>query len=94
MASRSAGWLRLNAFTGAVCCLLAGGAAASRLHSQAASTSVQQVPQQIDEEYTRLVRQSLQDPRITTELVDHLPASVTVPSPLKLLGRESLRPAS
>ena len=41
----------------------------------------------IDEEYTRLIRQNLQDSRITTELVDHLPASDTVPSPLKFLGR-------
>ena len=44
-------------------------------------------PQKIDEEYTRLIKQNLQDPRITTELVDHLPASDTVPSPLKFLGR-------
>ena len=43
--------------------------------------------QKIDEEYTRLIQQHLQDPRITTELVDHLPASDTVPSPLKFLGR-------
>ena len=34
-----------------------------------------------------LIKQNLQDPRITTELVDHLPASDTVPSPLKFLGR-------
>ena len=40
-----------------------------------------------DEEYTRLIRQYLQDPRITTELVDHMPASDTVPSPLKFFGR-------
>ncbi len=44
-------------------------------------------PQKTDDEYTRLIRQNLQDPRITTELVDHLPASDTVPSPLKFLGR-------
>src|SRR5262249_55996036 len=44
-------------------------------------------PQKIDEEYTRLIKQNLQDPRITTELVDHLPASDTVPTPLKFLGR-------
>src|SRR5262245_2406353 len=44
-------------------------------------------PQPVDEEYTRLIRQYLQDPRITTELVDHLPASDRVPSPLKFLGR-------
>src|SRR5436190_14130483 len=43
--------------------------------------------QRIDEEYTRLIKQNLQDPRISTELVDHLPASDTVPSPLKFLGR-------
>jgi hypothetical protein len=43
--------------------------------------------QKIDEEYTRLIKDNLQDPRITTELVDHLPASDTVPSPLKFFGR-------
>ena len=36
-------------------------------------------PQKIDEEYTRLIKEYLQDPRITTELVDHMPASDTVP---------------
>ena len=44
-------------------------------------------PQKIDEEYTRLIKEYLQDPRITTEYVDHMPASDTVPSPLKFLGR-------
>jgi Zinc carboxypeptidase len=43
--------------------------------------------QKLDEEYTRLIKQYLQDPRITTELVDHMPASATVPSPLKFFGR-------
>ncbi|OLC77502.1 MAG: hypothetical protein AUH72_17440 [Acidobacteria bacterium 13_1_40CM_4_65_8] len=43
--------------------------------------------QKIDEEYTQTIKQNLQDPRITTELVDHLPASDTVPTPLKFLGR-------
>jgi hypothetical protein len=42
--------------------------------------------QRIDEEYTRQIKQFLRDPRITTELVDHLPASSTVPSPLKHFG--------
>src|SRR5207247_5529260 len=37
--------------------------------------------------YTALIKQYLQDARITTELVDHLPASTTVPSPLKFFGR-------
>jgi hypothetical protein len=43
--------------------------------------------QKQDEEYTKLIKQYLQDPRITTELVDHMPASATVPSPLAFLGR-------
>ena len=45
------------------------------------------VQQKQDEEYTRLIKQYLQDPRISTELVDHMPASDTVPSPLKFFGR-------
>src|SRR5437868_2823318 len=44
-------------------------------------------PQKIDDEYTKLIKQNLQDPRVTPERVDHLPASDTVPSPLKFLGR-------
>src|SRR3989441_8587714 len=43
--------------------------------------------QKVDEQYTALIRQHLQDARISTELVDHLPASDTVPSPLKFFGR-------
>src|ERR1700744_5007618 len=44
-------------------------------------------PQKVDEEYTKLIKDYLQDSRITTELVDHMPASDTVPSPLKFFGR-------
>src|SRR5690242_8378643 len=51
------------------------------------TTAVAPAPQKMDEEYTGLIKQYLQDPRITTELVDHMPASDTVPSPLKFLGR-------
>ena len=43
--------------------------------------------QTVDQEYTNKITEYLRDPRITTELVDHLPASATVPSPLKFLGR-------
>lgn len=39
-----------------------------------------------DVEYTRLIKEDLSDPRVTTELVDHLPASATVPTPLKFFG--------
>ena len=43
--------------------------------------------QKQDEEYTRKIKEALRDSRITTELVDHLPASSTVPTPLKFHGR-------
>jgi hypothetical protein len=42
--------------------------------------------QKNDEEYTKLIQQYLQDPRFSTEFVDHLPYSATVPTPLKFLG--------
>jgi hypothetical protein len=50
---------------------------ASVLHAQA---------QKMDAEYTAAIKKALSDPRISTELVDHLPASATVPTPLKFLG--------
>src|SRR4030095_127876 len=43
--------------------------------------------QRNDEEYTKKIKEYLQDSRITTELVDHLPASSTVATPLKFRGR-------
>ncbi|MEO7217423.1 MAG: M14 family zinc carboxypeptidase, partial [Gemmatimonadaceae bacterium] len=42
--------------------------------------------QAIDSAYTALIKKDLEDPRISTELVDYLPASPTVPTPLKVLG--------
>jgi hypothetical protein len=71
-----------------VCVALLSAPAAVRPSAQGRSARPAAGPtQKIDEEYTRIIRQDLQDPRITTELVDHLPASDTVPSPLKFLGR-------
>jgi hypothetical protein len=43
-------------------------------------------PQKIDEEYTSRIKKATPDPRILTELVDHMPVSAAVPSPLKFLG--------
>jgi hypothetical protein len=43
--------------------------------------------QKIDEDYTAKIKAATQDARIMTELVDHLPASDTVPTPLKFFGR-------
>ncbi len=56
-------------------------------HARADQETKPAAAQKIDEEYTKIITQDLQDPRITTELVDHLPASATVPTPLKFLGR-------
>lgn len=50
-----------------------------------AALGAQQQP--IDQEYTAKIREHLQDPRISTELVDHLPAHPTIPTPLKFFGR-------
>ena len=50
----------------------------------AASAGAQQP---IDSAYTAKIKEHLQDARITTELVDHLPASATVPTPLAVHGR-------
>jgi hypothetical protein len=39
-----------------------------------------------DAEYAKRILDNTPDKRILTELVDHLPVSATVPSPLKFLG--------
>jgi hypothetical protein len=64
---------------GVVACALA---AMPPLQAQKAAA-----PQKLDEAYTKLIKDYTQDPRISTELVDHMPASATVPSPLTFLGR-------
>ena len=55
-------------------------AAAPAVHAQAT--------QKNDEEYTRRIKALLTDPRISTELVDHLPASDKVPTTLQFKGIE------
>src|SRR5688500_2524852 len=49
-----------------------------------AGTALAQQPN--DEAYTADIRRFTTGPQFTTELVDHLPASDTVPTPLKFLG--------
>ena len=63
------------------------GAIVSLVVSAAASVPHLRALGQIDAEYTRIIRQNLDDPRMTTELVDHLPASDRVPTPLAYFGR-------
>jgi len=69
--------------------LIAGAVVATMTAGSFTVLNAQSKPaaQKIDAEYTAKIKESLQDPRITTELVDHLPASDTVPTPLKFLGR-------
>jgi len=49
-----------------------------------ASTALAQ--QQNDAEYTRQIKQFTTGPQFITEMVDHLPASARVPTPLKFFG--------
>ncbi len=44
------------------------------------------VAQEIDKEYTESIKKNTTEPFFLTELVDHLPASATVPTPAKFLG--------
>ncbi len=63
-------------------------AVAAALVTQSAAFAQQTVAAQAqDAEYGKLIAQHLVDKRFTTELVDHMPASDTVPSPLKFFGR-------
>jgi hypothetical protein len=66
---------------------LVSGSVFGQVKKGKSSPAAAPAAQKIDEEYTKLIKEYLQDPRITTELVDHMPASDTVPSPLKFLGR-------
>ena len=68
---------------GVVVALALAGTMASRPAAQSRAAGQQQKQ---DADYTAKIKEYLQDPRITTELVDHLPASDTVPTPLKVLG--------
>jgi hypothetical protein len=68
-----------------VCALACTAAAAG---AGAAGQSMTSVPgtQKLDADYTAKIKAATADPRILTELVDHMPASDKVPSPLKVLG--------
>ena len=57
---------------------------ASVLSAQAKPAAA--APVKLDAEYTALIKKNLSDARISTDLVDHLPASATVPTPLKAFG--------
>src|ERR1043166_2178889 len=84
--SRSTGALHrsssaLAAGAAAMLTMLSALTQVSPLSAQATTAS-----QRLDQQYTSRIRQVLSDSRISTELIDHLPASATVPTPLKFLG--------
>ncbi len=81
------------AFLAALALLLAFIIPAARAnashHSKTKTSSTKAkstAPQPLDEDYTAKIRQYTTEPFLSTPLVDHLPASKTVPSPDKILG--------
>jgi Zinc carboxypeptidase len=74
---------------GFVCGLAIAIAAAAGVHVPVRAQSgprTTATPQKLDEDYTARIKKATSDPRILTELVDHMPVSATVPSPLKFFG--------
>ena len=78
---------RFTTLTALLLLTLAPGFAQKKNTKAAPPAAATPAPQKMDEEYTKLIQEYLQDSRVTTELVDHMPASDTVPSPLKFFGR-------
>jgi hypothetical protein len=66
--------------------LMAGAGSAGMLAQSKAKPSLPAAPQKMDADYTAKIKAATADRRILTELVDHMPASDKVPSPLKFLG--------
>ncbi len=66
--------------------LAAPCAAPQKRKAPAPKTPPAPVRQKIDEGYTAKIKQYTTEPFFLTELVDHLPASDTVPSPERVLG--------
>jgi len=82
MASRFTTWTAVLLFT-----LAPGFAQKKNTKAATPAAPATPAPQKMDEEYTRLIHEYLNDSRVTTELVDHMPASDSVPSPLKFFKR-------
>ena len=71
----------------AICLLLALTlSAADKKSAKAPAPVPAAAPQKNDEGYTAKIRQYTTEPFFLTELVDHLPASDSVPTPEKVLG--------
>jgi len=68
----------------ALALVLAAGAYAPPAYAQGPRNTA--TPQKLDQDYGARIKKATPDPRILTELVDHMPVSATVPSPLKFFG--------
>ena len=68
--------LRRVAFSTALALIIGAGGVSARQAAQ----------QRLDQEYGKRIKDNTPDPRILTDLIDHMPVSDTVPSPLKFLG--------
>jgi hypothetical protein len=77
----------LTGLCAALALALAGAPLAARTrHTKFAKSAAKPAASAIDEPYTAAIRQYTTEPYISTELVNYLPASSTVPSPDKVLG--------
>src|SRR6476659_2460894 len=73
----------LRLATATAIAVAAAGAGATGTCAQAKAPAA---GQKLDADYTAKIKAATADPRILTELVDHMPASDKVPSPLKFFG--------
>ena len=76
------GWVML----GTVATIMFGATALAARQARSAPAVMQKTDQKNDEEYTKRIIDNTPDQRMQIELVNHLPASATVPTPLKILG--------
>ena len=65
-----------------LCAAATAGIGSTGMYAQSKPAAAQR----LDADYTAKIKAATADPRILTELVDHMPASDKVPSPLKVLG--------
>jgi hypothetical protein len=63
-----------------------GASTHAPLYAQQAASHASAAAQKLDDDYTARIKKATPDPRIITEYVDHMPASASVPSPLKFFG--------
>src|SRR4051812_47653587 len=85
MTRRFAGGVRVRLTCALALAAALAGPGSARPTAQGAGKSGAP-PQKLDADYTAKIKAATADPRISTELVDHLPASDKVPTPLKFLG--------